>query len=542
MLSAFASAFSVAETSISAIHLALEAGTVTCTEIASLSLARIQKFDPILNVMVQVDSEAVMRRAAILQKGSQGGKLYCIPIILKDNLAKADEATSAGVKGLSQSNATSDCPVIAALLAAGALILGRANMPDFALDGMNTNSSRKGQTLNPYDFLVTPYGSSGGPAVAAAVSFAVVVIGTDTNGSIQNPSAAANLFGLRPTQYLVSTQGVLPLLTFQDTVGPLARSVTDLATTLEVIVNSSFASHGSQNYTSFLNPKGLQGVRLGFLRFMAEDVDLPLRLRVDPAIQALCNETLKNWTEAGADVVEITSQDLLWQLVAIIQNSSFYETDCVHEDFKFAVGAFLSQAKPFPGVPTSIGEVLSAGQLSLPAAVFVRASNTSIGTIPASQYPSCISDQIARNQAAALLMNAMDKYNLTALVYPTSNQAPPALAQLSSPPDGFFTSNIVSAISGLPALVLPMGFVVPMNATASPADYSFDTRLSAWRPTPENSKQRGFSSFSAGTQGSSPLPVGMTLLGRSFQEALLISVAFASEQKFPQRHAPSETP
>jgi len=277
------------ETTIDEIHKSLSLSSsnkkISCVEVAKSSYLRISAYeknkelDGGLNSMVLVtEKEDLIKRAQELDKkyNSFDGDdffesfpLHCIPVIIKDNYNLAGLPTSGGVLDLGSKNsnnsiAVETCPVVKNLLKAGALIMGKSNMPDFAINGMNTNSSVLGQTSNPYFSGFTPYGSSGGSAVSVAASYAVFSLGTDTNGSIQNPSSAASLVGLRPTQGLVSTVGVLPLSTLQDTSGPMARNTMDLAIALGVMVSQAPSQYS--RYSSLLSQDSLNGSRLGFLR------------------------------------------------------------------------------------------------------------------------------------------------------------------------------------------------------------------------------------------------------------------------------------
>src|ERR1700726_1426072 len=238
---ASAQSFQVMETSISEIHQAMQAGTLTCHALVEQYLNRIRNFDqqgPKLNAMLYVNPKALQQADAMDQEFKRTGKLKplgCIPIILKDNYDIADMPTTAGSILLKGSIPKKDAFAVTRLKENGALILGKANMQEFALGGI-TVSSLGGQTKNPYDLTRTPGGSSGGTAVAVASNFAAVGTGSDTGGSIRSPSSANSLVGIRPTAGLISRDGIVPISITQDTIGPLTRTVVDCARILDAMV------------------------------------------------------------------------------------------------------------------------------------------------------------------------------------------------------------------------------------------------------------------------------------------------------------------
>src|SRR4030081_924346 len=219
--------FHLIETSIADIHQAMEAGTLTCHDLVQQYLDRINAYDqqgPALKSMLYINPQSLQQADAMDEEFKCTHKLKslgCIPIVLKDNFDTADMPTTAGSLTLKGAQPDKDAFAVKRLREAGALILGKANMSEFATGGISA-SSLGGQTRNPYDLTRNPGGSSGGTGAAVAANFAAVGMGTDTCGSIRYPSSHNSLVGLRPTLGLSSRSGIVPLSLSQDVGGPLA--------------------------------------------------------------------------------------------------------------------------------------------------------------------------------------------------------------------------------------------------------------------------------------------------------------------------------
>jgi len=232
--------FQLMETSISDIHRAMRAGTVTCRSLVQGYLDRIQAYDkqgPALNAMLYVNPKALEQAEAMdaeFKRTGQMKPLHCIPVVLKDIFDTADMPTTAGSLALKGAQPSKDAFTVARFRRAGALILGKTNLHEFALAGV-TVSSLGGQTKNPYDLSRTPGGSSGGTGAALAANFAVTGTGTDTVNSIRSPASANSLVGFRPTRGLVSRAGIVPVAFTQDAAGPITRNVADAAVMLDVM-------------------------------------------------------------------------------------------------------------------------------------------------------------------------------------------------------------------------------------------------------------------------------------------------------------------
>lgn len=298
----------VVELTVQAISEALARGEYTAEALTEAYLRRIALHEELYNAFVSLNREALndARRldAEYVEFGPRG-PLHGVPVAVKDNIDVAGMATTVGFDGFSAAAGgvdmmpDRDATVVARLRKAGAVILGKTNLPDFASHGTRTVSSVAGTTLNPYDTSKAPGGSSGGSATAVNASFAVLGLGTETGGSIQNPAAAQGLVGVKPTHGLVPMEGIFPLSGYYvDVAGPIARSVMDAAVVMDVLTG------GDAGYAARLEEDGsetaLDGVRLGLVGDGWRDDWLPLA----PATAAEYRRAVAVVEELGASVVE----------------------------------------------------------------------------------------------------------------------------------------------------------------------------------------------------------------------------------------------
>jgi len=272
--------FHLEETTIADVQAAYKSGATTATQLVQAYLERIQAYDqkgPKLNVVISLNRKAMQEAAALDERFRMTGKfigpLHGIPVLLKDNINTSDIPTTGGSLSLAGYTPPTDATITQKLRAAGAIILAKVNLHEFAVWG-ETVSSTLGQTLNPYDLTRTPGGSSGGTGAGLAANFAIAGIGTDTVNSIRSPASANCIVGIRPTLGLVSRAGVIPYSFTQDAVGPLARNVTDAVRMLNVLVGYDpkdpvtawSIGNAEKDYTKFLNLNGVRGKRIGVLR------------------------------------------------------------------------------------------------------------------------------------------------------------------------------------------------------------------------------------------------------------------------------------
>ena len=479
--------FDVTERSIGELRAALETGVVTSQELAQLYLDRINAFDgqgPALNAVIALNPDAFDEAAALDREraaGSVRGPLHGIPVLVKDNYDTANMPTTAGAIGLATSIPPDDAFQVRRLKDAGAVILGKTNMHELAR-GITTVSSLAGQTRNPYDPTRNPGGSSGGTGAAVAASFAAVGMGSDTCGSIRIPSSHHALVGLRGTRGLASGDGIIPLSRTQDIGGPLARTVEDLAITLDATVGPDPAdpttelSRGSipDTYTAFLDAQSMEGARVGVVTELMGNggAEQPVRDVVEVAIEAM--------RDLGAEVIDIEEPDLTELLT---------DASVIGLEFKFDFDAYLAET---PDAPIrSLEQLIELGLFHEIVAEGVR-NSAEVESLDTDEYRERLARRDAVRAAAVALLNERD---LDALLYPTIRQTARAIGQ------GQAGSNCaLSAVSGLPAISIPAGFAADA------------------------------------------MPVGVELLGRPFAEPRLIALAYAFEQGTRHRRPPDFTP
>jgi len=296
------------EMSIAELQAQLTSGALTARQLTERYLARIEAVDrggPALNSVIEVNPDALTIAAALdaeRQAGTVRGPLHGIPILIKDNLDTGDRMqTTAGSLALEGSHAAQDAFVAARLRQAGAVILGKTNLSEWANFRSSHSSSgwssRGGQTRNPYALDRSPSGSSSGSGCAVAANLCAAAVGTETDGSIISPSNNCGLVGIKPTLGLISRAGIIPIAHSQDTAGPMARNVADAAALLGALTGvdpndpatADSAGHVFSDYTQFLDPYGLHGARLGIARNL-----FGFSSRVDQILEAAI-EVFKSW-------------------------------------------------------------------------------------------------------------------------------------------------------------------------------------------------------------------------------------------------------
>src|SRR5436190_8018905 len=295
-------------TTIADINAAFKAGTLTAEGLVQLCLARIRSYDregPSLHAVITLNPKAIeTARELDAERKAKGPRsaLHGIPVVLKDNYDTADLPTTAGSVLLDGSIPRADAFLVKKLRDAGAIILAKANMSEFA--STPSQSSLGGQSLNPHDLRRTPAGSSGGTGVAIAAAYAPLGMGTDTGGSIRGPSTANGIVGLKPTHGLLSRSGIIPLSLTFDTGGPMARSVTDVAVALGLMTGVDAADAATKksegvlqtDYTKELRADALKGARIGIARDF---------LGADPDVDWVVDAALAAMRKAGATLVDV---------------------------------------------------------------------------------------------------------------------------------------------------------------------------------------------------------------------------------------------
>jgi Asp-tRNA(Asn)/Glu-tRNA(Gln) amidotransferase A subunit family amidase len=475
----------VTEASITQLQEWMSTGHATSVEITAAFIDRIRAYDqagPRLNALIRLNSSALAEAEALdRERALRGprGPLHGIPVILKDNYDLAGMPTTAASLGLAGLVPPDDATQVRKLREAGAVFIGKANLHELAA-GITTIASLGGQTLNPYDPARNPGGSSGGTGAAVAASFAAIGWGSDTCGSIRIPASHNNLVGLRPTKGLSSIDGIVPLAHTQDTGGPLARSMRDLAIGLDATVGPDPADPATRAlegrtlpvFVDALDADALRGARLGIVRALfgapGERDGAPL---VDSALATM--------VELGADTTTVVIPDL----DSLLARSGVIAYEMKQDLIEYLAGV--------PGAPAdSLGELLAGGMVH--ELLTPRLKNRNATPLDTAAYQARLEERL-RLQAAVTAV--MDSAGLDALVYPTMNVAP----TVNPDPQRGSTCQL-SAHSGLPALTVPAGF------------------------TPQG------------------LPMGVELLGRAFDDARLVGLGYAYEQAARTRRGPPTTP
>ena len=312
-------AVDVVELNAEEIQAGLAAGDFTSVDLTRAFLARIALYEDRYNAMISINPDALAIAAALDREYREigpRGPLHGVPVVIKDNFDYAGLVTTAGFSGFSAATGgidmipEDDAAAVERLREAGAVILGKTNMPDFAGHGTRTNSSVAGVTLNPYNVDKAPGGSSGGTATAVNASFAVLGLGTETGGSIQNPAAAQALVGVKPTFGLVPLEGIVPInATYIDVAGPLAKTVRDAAVTLDVLAGPTtedLATYAAVDhipeggYAAALRDDALEGKRFGLVGAGWREEFLPLA----PETEEVYTRAIEVLLDQGAHVVD----------------------------------------------------------------------------------------------------------------------------------------------------------------------------------------------------------------------------------------------
>lgn len=490
--------FDVRETTIQAVHTALRDGGTSCREIVSASLSRIEALNPSLNAMISIDPSVLDIADNLdlaLSVGNMTGELFCIPTILKDNYNFAGLPTTGASLSLSNYNPGADAPVVKAIRSAGAIILGKANLHEFALEGI-TASSLGGQTINPYDHTRTPGGSSGGTAVAVTASFAIWGTGSDTFNSLRSPASANNLFSVRPTRGLISRSGVMPNSFTQDALGPIARTVTDLAIALTVMAR--VGHDGADNSTKAI-PEALRdfdfsqslhrwpakGMRFGFVETL---VNRTAGTETSPVNDAMLKMRLE-LQNAGATVLNIDQ--------AFYDSSTLVRT-CDAQMFEFREGLdeYLRQNEKPGALPISSQDIFSGDEFMVLPAQYEYVRRAMVSSTSNSTYRETMS---AITEVKSKLRETFASLDLDALVFPQQKNLVVKVGAHSQ----VGRNGILGAASGFPVVTVPVGFS-PVTEEAPIG-----------------------------------LPIGMEILGLPWTEAKLLGIAADLEKRLRLRRVPS---
>lgn len=493
------------ESDIATLQRAIGSGQLSAVSLVRAYLERIAAIDrsgPTLHSVIEVNPDALALAADLDREHAAGhlrGPLYGIPILLKDNIDTNDRMlTTAGSLALADSRPAQDATVAARLRAAGAILLGKTNMSEWANFRSSRSSSgwsaRGGQVRNPYLLDRTPCGSSSGSAVAVAASLCAVALGTETDGSIVCPSSICGVVGIKPTVGLTSRAGVIPISDTQDTVGPHARTVADAALILGVIggpdprdpASMAAALHTQADYTRFLDADGLRGARVGVLRGLFNH---------GPAVGAIYEAALGEMRALGAQLVEVA-------FPAELSATADAERMVLLYEFKDGLRRYLATRVPIGGatVPRSLADLIAFNEQyaeqELPyfgQETFLEAEATS--SLDAEEYRDALS--ISRGTARRAIDQLLADHQLDAIVAPS--KTPAWAIDLLNGDHYLGGSSSPAARAGYPLVTVPAGFV-------------------------------------------RDLPVGITFMGTAWSEPALIRLAYAFEQATHARRAPRFLP
>jgi Asp-tRNA(Asn)/Glu-tRNA(Gln) amidotransferase A subunit family amidase len=494
--------FHLLETTIEDVHAAFRSGRLTCRQLVDLYLKRIAAYDqagPRLNALQTVNPRALQeaeRLDATFRASGPTGPLHCIPVLVKDQVETSDMPTTYGSAVFKEFVPQRDATIVAKMRKAGAVIVGKTTMGEFAAGYIG---SAYGIARNAYDPARSPSGSSSGTGSGIAANFAVVGIGEDTGGSVRGPAAVNNLVGLRPTVPLVSRYGMMPATPSQDTLGPIARTVRDAALLLDVIagydpndpVTAYAAGQVPATYTAFLNKDGLRGARLGVIRE-------PFDPKTDTAsddyrkVKAVLDQALADLQKLGAEVVDPVTIPDLKDRVKRTFDDNFFETEQ-------AIAGYLAA---HPNAPAkTLREILLTGKV-----VPSRSARLMNNVGRTMDEPGYLKVLLLREETRQIVLKLMADNRLDALVYATFDYPPavirpdamtnPLFADLADPGN----NRRLAPILAFPALTVPAGFTTDR------------------------------------------LPVGIEFMGRQFSEPTLFKLGYAYEQGTRNRKPPTTTP
>ncbi len=502
-LAARAADFPLAETTIDSVQARMAAGTLTAHELTAAYLARIAEVDkagPTLNAVIELNPDALAIADTLDAERKAGhvrGPLHGIPVLIKDNIATADRMeTTAGSLALVGAKPAHDAFLVARLREAGAVILGKTNLSEWANFRSSTSTSgwsgRGGQTRNPYALDRDPSGSSSGSAVAVAANLCVVAVGTETDGSIISPSSVCGIVGLKPTVGLVSRTGIIPISVSQDTAGPMARTVRDAAILLGALAAADPRDAATQprpadlaaDFAAALKPGALKGARLGIVRG-------PFTFH--PRMEAVLTGLVAALRAAGAVVVDPLE-------LPVMKKLSEPEDAVLHYEFKDGLNAWFASLGP--GAPVkSLAELIAFNEAHRAQEMPFFAQEELIAaqargplTEPAYRDALALGRKLARTEG---IDAAMDANQLDALVALSSGPAWPI-----DPVNGdHFTgdSTSLAAVAGYPSVTVPAGHVFG-------------------------------------------LPIGLSFFGRAWSEGKLLALAADFETRTHARREPTFPP
>ena len=490
--------FEVEEATITQVHEAMKAGRLTCRELVGDYLKRIEAYDkngPAINSIVVVNPDVEKQAGELDRRFAQNGltgPLHCVPMIVKDNFETVGLQTADGALAFSGYMAEKDAFQVRRIKEAGALVLAKSNMAEWAFSPYETvNSILPGYTRNPYALDRVTAGSSGGTAAAIASSLGLVGLGSDTGNSIRGPSSHQALVGIRSTMGLTSRGGLFPLSLLADIAGPMARTVEDAARVFQVIVGpdpddpvtAAAKDHLPVDYLTALDRDGLRGAVIGILRPAYE------RPTTDLEIVRVFQAAIDDMKRAGATIVDPAPVEGLSEIHRAQGGGG-----CM--GFKYDLNRFLA-ARGDKVPMKNLTQIVSSSRFHPNNQRRLEQADKAPDNGPESA--ACKADSEYREKVREAVLKTMDKLKLDAFVYPTWSNPPRLIGDLNTAAGD--NSQFYSPTTGFPAINVPMGF----------------------------------------TRGGT-LPAGMTIYGRPWSEPKLLKLGYAFEQTTHHRRPPSSTP
>jgi len=464
----------------------MQAGTLSSAALTAAYLERIAAIDdagPRLAAVIELNPRAREEAEALDRERAQGrvrGPLHGIPVLIKDNIDVVGMVNSAGSLALAEHRPRADAPLVTRLRVAGAVILGKTNLSEWAnfrsTHATSGWSSRGGQTRNPYALDRNPCGSSSGTGAAIAASLGAVGVGTETDGSIICPAAVHGLVGLKPTVGLIGWGGIIPISSTQDTAGPMARTVRDAA----ILLNGMTGEADPFDYTAGLDPAALQGQRIGVLR---------QAMGHDPRMDAITEAALESLRAAGAEVIDPVE-------LATWEQWGEHEFEVLLHEFKDGLDRYLRDS----GAPVaSLAELIAWNREHARVAMpwfgqELLEQAQAKGGLDSPEYLNAkrAARRLAWDEGLGALL---ERHRLAAVVAPAMGPAWPTDPVLGDRIDGG-SGHAVAAVAGTPSLTVPMGHI-------------------------------------------HGLPVGLVFLGPQFGEIRLLALGYAFEQKTGARRPPT---
>jgi len=495
--------FDLDEVTVAQLQDGMKAGKFTASSLTEKYLQRIREIDkagPAINSVIEVNPDAMeIARSLDHERKAKGprGPLHGIPVLIKDNIGTHDRMqTTAGSLALVGAIPPKDSFVVQKLREAGAVILGKTNLSEWA-NFRSTHSTsgwsgRGGLTRNPYALDRNPCGSSSGSGAAAAANLCAAAIGTETDGSIVCPSSANGIVGIKPTLGLISRSGIIPIAHSQDTAGPMARTVADAAVLLSALAgvdaedSATAASAGKAlaDYATFLDPKGLAGARIGVVRKL---------FGFDDKVDRLMNEAIAEMKLRGAEIIDPVE-------IESLQKFGESEDLVLQYEFKADLNAYLAHLGPNAPVRT-LAEIIEFNEKNKEKELayfgqeqFIKSEAR--GPLTTKEYLDAL-EKNRRLAGAEGIDAVMDKFKLDALIAPTGG--PAWTTDLVNGDHGTGGSAGLAAVAGYPNITVPAGFVFG-------------------------------------------LPVGISFFGRAWSEPTLIKIAYAFEQATRHRLPPQFLP